>query len=85
MTHIHDGGAILGEKDSPVRLSLRRKLGWSLVGVVFGTLAINAVPSSNTFYLIAASEVGQQVVETPEAQEVLDLLKAKIKDMLAVD
>ena len=43
-------------------------------------------PSSNTIYLIAASEAGETIVTSPEAKEVfsdlMTILKAKVKDQL---
>lgn len=44
---------------------------FTAVGVFF----VNLVPSQDTFYLMAASEAGEMVVKTPEAQEVLSDLK----------
>lgn len=42
------------------------------------------VPSSQTIYMIAASEVGEQVVNTPEAREVLDAVRRRIMEELRV-
>lgn len=39
-------------------------------------------PSSNTIYLIAASEAGETIVTSPEAKEVFDDLKTIIKSKL---
>jgi len=38
-------------------------------------LLVNLVPSKDTFYLIAASEAGEMVVNTPEANEIMSDLK----------
>jgi hypothetical protein len=43
------------------------------------------VPDTKTLYLIAGSQVTQQVVTTPQGQEILDAIEAKIKSVLAVE
>lgn len=48
------------------------------VGIFF----VNLIPSQDTFYLMAASEAGEMVVKTPEAQEVLSDLKEIINIQL---
>lgn len=45
-------------------------------------LSAAAIPSSNTLYMIAASETGQRLVETPEAKEMLDLVRRRVKAAL---
>lgn len=40
------------------------------------------IPSENTFYLIAASEMGETVVANPETIEIFDLLKETVKTKL---
>lgn len=47
------------------------------VAVVFGAVSIVA-PSSSTIYMIAASEMGEKVVTTPEAKEMLGDLREVI-------
>lgn len=47
------------------------------VAVVFGAVAIVA-PSNSTIYMIAASEMGEKVVTTPEAKEMLGDLREVI-------
>ena len=59
---------------------IRRMVVW---GVCLG-LAFTFLPNQRTMYMIAASQLGEQVVRSPEAQELYGDLKAKIKDMLAV-
>jgi len=59
-----------------------------LYGVCFAIILIflgNLFPSQKTIYMIAASEVGEQVIKTPEAKEVFDSLKARILDELKVE
>lgn len=51
------------------------------VPLVFALIAV-FTPSSNTIYLIAASEAGETIVTSPEAKEVFDDLKAIIKSKL---
>lgn len=45
--------------------------------VAFGVLTA-LVPSSNTIYMIAASEMGEIVVTSPEVQEVLNALRERV-------
>ncbi len=40
-----------------------------------GIFLLSLVPSKETFYLIAASEAGEMVVKTPEAQEIMSSLR----------
>lgn len=40
-----------------------------------GLFLLSLVPSKDTFYLIAASEVGEMVVNTSEAQEIMSSLQ----------
>lgn len=49
--------------------------------IVVGFLAI-ATPSKETILLIAASEMGETVVKTPEAQEIFSDLKTILKKQL---
>lgn len=42
---------------------------------IIGIFLINLIPSQDTFYLMAASEAGEMVVKTPEAQEIMSDLK----------
>lgn len=49
-----------------------------VVSVLLGAF----IPSSNTIYLIAASEAGETIVTSPEAKEVFDDLKTIIKSKL---
>lgn len=45
-------------------------------------LVASLLPSSRTIYMIAASEIGETVVTSPDAQEMLSDLKAIIKKRL---
>lgn len=40
------------------------------------------IPSRETFYLIAGSELGEQVVKTPEAQEIFNDIRKVIKQQI---
>lgn len=40
------------------------------------------IPSQNTIYMIAASEAGETIVKTPEAQEIFNDLKTIIRQKL---
>lgn len=40
------------------------------------------LPSSNTFYLIAASEIGEDVVTSPRAKKIMQVLDSKLDDFL---
>lgn len=53
----------------------------SPVFVFFLILSIFS-PSKQTVYMIAASQTGEVVIKSPEAKEMLDLLKGRIKKAL---
>lgn len=62
-----------------------RKVGYTLVPIFFVTFIINAIlPSKETVYAIAASQVGEQVLKTPlagKAEHALESwLNKQIKD-----
>lgn len=40
------------------------------------------IPSRETFYLIAGSELGEQVIKTPEAQEIFNDIRKVIKQQI---
>jgi hypothetical protein len=42
-----------------------------------------AVPSAKTVYMIAASEAGERVANSPEGREMLELLRHRIRDFLS--
>ncbi len=42
---------------------------------LIGLFLLSLVPNKDTFYLIAASEAGEMVVNTPEAQEIMSSLQ----------
>lgn len=61
------------------------KLRFLVSGLVLCLLSL-LIPESTTVYLIASSEFGEQVVDTPQAQELFDnifeLLQAKLQEAL---
>jgi hypothetical protein len=65
------------------------KMFWTFVAVFAVTLFIQLlIPSRQTIYLIAGSEVGEMVVKTPEAKEIFNdirtVIKQQIKDVTEV-
>jgi hypothetical protein len=62
----------------------RARMGFKFAGAaaVLG-VAMAALPGSRTLYLVAASEAGEAVVNTPEAKEILTMLHERIKRELA--
>ena len=58
---------------------------WRRLPIIFGLAALPfavLTPSSNTVYLIAASEAGETIVKSREAKDVFDDLKTIIKSKL---
>lgn len=57
-----------------------------LVGLfVFLAVVSNIVPSKGTFYLIAASEAGEQALKTPEVSKVRAVINKWLDDAAAPD
>lgn len=54
---------------------------WLPLALVFGIISC-FLPSTYTFNMIAASEISGTAVSSPEGQEILGLLKDRIKDAL---
>lgn len=52
---------------------------------LFCTIMAIIIPSSTTIYMIAASEMGQRVIENPQAQEMFAALYDKIMEGLTND
>lgn len=56
--------------------------------IVFGSVAVLS-PSTTTIYMIAASEAGETVIQSPEAREVFNdlktIIKSKLKEQLPKD
>lgn len=60
---------------------LKHLFRWLFVTVMLGLTAA-IIPSSETIYMIAASQAGELVVNTPEAQEVANDLYEILKQQL---
>jgi uncharacterized membrane protein required for colicin V production len=76
------GGMVsIGDTDGTSQkiFSFVRSKWW--VPLAFALVAVFS-PSSNTIYLIAASEAGETIVTSPEAREVFNDLKTIIKSKL---
>lgn len=74
------------EEEKETSETLRKRLGRIGPRFVFTGLFLAfltaVVPSSNTIYLIAASEAGETVVSSPEAKEMFNDIKTIIKQKL---
>lgn len=55
---------------------------WYFAATIAVSLLLTLIPSKDTVYMIAASEAGEYVVNTPEAQEMLGDLKNILKMQL---
>jgi len=55
---------------------------WYFAATIAVSLLLTLIPSKDTVYMIAASEAGEYVVNTPEAQEMLGDLKSILKMQL---
>ena len=60
---------------------VRRAVRWVWLPFCLALLA-GVIPSTKTIYMIAASEMGETVVKSPDTQEALSDLKAIIKKRL---
>jgi hypothetical protein len=54
---------------------------WAVVACALAATSC-LMPSTRTVYMIAASEMGEKVVATPQAKEAFDALRDKIKEVL---
>lgn len=81
--HTDDDWAQLLKLKALIRSSGRNLLLASPILMIFGLV----LPSSTTIYMVAASEVGERVVTSPETVEAMNDLKAiikkRLKDVLA--
>lgn len=55
---------------------------WIIPLFLFVSIIQSLIPSRETIYLIAGSEVGEIVVNSPEAREILDDVKTVIKQQI---
>jgi hypothetical protein len=78
------GLANSGDNDAKAFVSVP-VVGYSPLIFVLAVFVAILIPSKDTIYLIAGSEAGQFVVETPEAQEILndvkDIIRLQLEDM----
>ena len=58
------------------RQTLAKAIKWSLIGAPAAMLVASLIPSANTVYAIAASEVGEEVVKSPTATKAMKALDA---------
>lgn len=66
------------------------KIGITIASLLFLSYIINAaIPSRETFYMIAGSEIGEMVVQSDEAKEIMveikEVIKTQLKSMKATD
>lgn len=54
-----------------------------VAALVVSLLVGASIPSRNTIYMIAASEMGEKVAPTDDAKEVYNLLRNKVREVLA--
>lgn len=54
---------------------------FSFICIIIG----NLTPSQNTFYLIAASEMGEEAVKTPEFSKLKTILNNKLDEIISND
>lgn len=76
-------GTIDGSKDiKATSANLLLKLKWTVPMIMISCV----VPSTNTVYMIAASQAGEMVIKDPEMQGIFNdlktIIKQKIKDQL---
>ena len=53
----------------------------AILSIIVGLMAV-AIPSKHTIYLMAASEIGEDVIKSPEGKEFLSLLKRSVEGEL---
>lgn len=69
--------------EQKARPGFLRLLAKRVIGVAIACIFLTAItPSSQTMYLMAASQVGQQVANSPDGQEMLGQIKTIIKHKL---
>lgn len=65
------------DKEAP-----RPYYGWYFLSLILFCIVSIAIPSKETIYLIAGSEIGEYAVQTPEAQEIMNDIHEVIKAQL---
>lgn len=71
----------LDDDYSSARAWFQRSSRWSIVALCAFVLAM-FLPSKQTVYLIAASEVGEETIQTPEFKKVRQLLNEYLDEQL---
>lgn len=83
MSALYDGFS--RDKDSELGKTFIRISKWSLAVSILLTLFAIFLPSKDALYLIAGSEVGEVVVTSPEAKEIMgevyNILRQELKEM----
>lgn len=81
-------GASIEVDDDDLRKVAKRIGKWAIgltVTTFFFITLSSLIPSSKTVYAIAASEMGEVVVKSEEAQEVFKALKDRVMDELKIE
>lgn len=65
----------------------RCKIGWSIIApsLFFGSILSSAVPSKDTIYAIAASEMGEQALQTPTADRAFKAINSWLDKQIEGD
>lgn len=69
----------LVDEDAERAMPLIKSILWITIPIF---LIASLIPSKQTIYMIAASETGETVVNSPETKKMFDLLKSKIEEQL---
>lgn len=59
----------------------KKMLGWGLFSLIISGIIVAVVPSRDTMYMMAASEVGEDLLNTPEVEQLRAILKEKLDDI----
>lgn len=85
-------GISFGDKDltrrfgeEPAYPVLLKQLKWLVPMLTISWAFALVIPDKETFYLIAASELGEEVVKSPEAQELYEEVKKVLKSYSKIE
>ncbi len=78
-TIAYGDGAIESDAYAAIRKTCYKVLAGSLISILISAF----IPSKDTIYLIAGSEAGEYVVNTPEAQAIIDDIHEVIRHQLS--
>lgn len=56
---------------------------WVFISLVFFSILSIFMPSKDTVYLMAASEIGEDIIKSPEMNKILQLINEKLDEQLA--